>query len=131
LRQWFERRRVLRGGGQRISRHYHDVFRLLDSDVGQEAAKDFNLATDCVRHARMFFNSPDLNLATAVPGSFTLTPSRDMAAALRRDYTAMSGMIFGEAPHLNEILEGIADFEKQTNAGQTGAPGQAGKKGVS
>jgi hypothetical protein len=79
----------------------------------------------------LIFNSPDLNLATAVPGSFTLTPSRDMAAALRRDYTAVSGMIFGEAPHLNEILEGIADFEKQTNAGQTGAPGQAGKKGVS
>jgi hypothetical protein len=79
----------------------------------------------------MFFNSADLNLATAVPGSFTLRPNLDMAAALGRDYTAMSGMIFGEAPRLNEILERIADFEKQVNGGQTGAPEAAGGKGGS
>src|SRR5262249_5804280 len=52
----------------------------------------------CVRHARMFFNSADLNLATAAPGSFKLSPNRAMAAALARDYTAMSGRIFGKAP---------------------------------
>ncbi|MFN3628178.1 MAG: nucleotidyl transferase AbiEii/AbiGii toxin family protein [Parvibaculum sp.] len=129
LRQWFERRGVLRGGGQRISRHYYDVYRLLESDVGREAAKDLDLATDCVRHARMFFNSADLNLATAVPGSFTLTPNPDMAAALARDYTAMSGMIFGDAPSLNDILERIADFEKQVNAGQLGGRDSAGGRG--
>jgi hypothetical protein len=28
-----------------------------------------------------------------------------MATALGRDYAAMSGMIFGKAPSLNEILE--------------------------
>jgi len=38
LRQWFERRGVLRGGGQRISRHYYDVYCLLDSDAGRNAA---------------------------------------------------------------------------------------------
>lgn len=119
LRQWFERRGALRGGGQRISRHYYDVFRLLDSNLGRDAARDFGLAEDCVRHARIFY-SPDLNLATAVPGSFTLTPNPDMAAALARDYTAMSGMIFGAAPSLNEILARIADFEKQVNSGPTG-----------
>ncbi len=131
LHEWFERRGVLRGGGQRISRHYYDVFRLLDSDVGREAAKDLGLAADCVRHARMFFNSPDLNLATAIPGSFTLSPNPDMAAALGRDYTAMSGMIFGKAPGLNEVLERIADFESQVNAEQTGAVARAGVKGGS
>jgi Nucleotidyl transferase AbiEii toxin, Type IV TA system len=30
LRQWFERRGVLRGGGQRVSRHYYDVYCLLE-----------------------------------------------------------------------------------------------------
>ena len=29
-RQWFDARGALRGGGQRISRHYYDVYRLLD-----------------------------------------------------------------------------------------------------
>jgi hypothetical protein len=116
LRQWFEKRGVLRGGGQRVSRHYYDIYRLLESEAGHSAASDLDLAADCVRHARMFFNSPDLNLATAAPGSFTLSPNRAMAADLARDYAAMSGMIFGEAPPLGEILQRVTDFEAEVNA---------------
>ena len=67
LRQWFDARGALRGGGQRISRHYYDVYRLLESDIGRAASSDLALGVDCVRHARLFFNSPDLNLATARP----------------------------------------------------------------
>jgi len=60
-------------------------------------------------------------LATAAPGSFTLSPNRDMAIDLARDYSAMSGMIFGEAPPFGRILERVADFEADVNAaGQTG-----------
>jgi len=116
LRQWFGRRAELRGGGQRVSRHYYDQYRLLDSDAGRKAALDIDLAADCVRHARIFFNSPDLNLAAAVSGSFTISPNRDMAAVLARDYTAMSGMIFGKAPSLADILNSIRDFEDRLNA---------------
>lgn len=116
LRQWFEKRGVVRGGGQRVSRHYYDVYRLLESDAGRNAAEDLDLARDCVGHARMFFNSPDLNLVTAAPGSFTLSPNRDMATELGRDYTAMTGMIFGEAPPFEAILERVADFEADVNA---------------
>lgn len=116
LRQWFEKRGALRGGGQRVSRHYYDVYRLLGSDIGRSAAGNLDLAIDCVRHARMFFNSPDLNLATAAPGSFTLSPNPNMAADLTRDYAAMTGMIFGEAPSFSEILKRIVDFEAEVNA---------------
>ena len=100
LRQWFDARGALRGGGERISRHY---YRLLGSDVGRAASRDFALGVDCVRHARMFFNNPDLNLAAAEPGSFTLSPSAQMTTELVRDYTAMAGMIFGRAPALDEV----------------------------
>ena len=115
LRQWFDARGALRGGGQRISRHYYDVYRLLDSDVGRAASRDLALGVDCVRHARMFFNSPDLNLATAAPGSFTLSPSPEMATQLTRDYAAMAGMIFGNAPTLEEVLGQIAELEAHIN----------------
>jgi hypothetical protein len=116
LWQWFAKRGVLRGDGQRVSRHYYDLYRLVASAAGRRAAADLALAADCVRHARMFFNSTDLNLATAAPGSFTLSPNREMAAALGRDYTAMAGMIFGEAPPFGEILERIAKLEAEVNA---------------
>ncbi len=35
LRRWWDRRGELKGGGQRVSRHYYDVYRLLASEIGQ------------------------------------------------------------------------------------------------
>jgi len=58
-RRWFERRVELHHQGQRVSRHYYDVYRLLDSEAGQRALADYSLSHDCVRHARMFFDRPD------------------------------------------------------------------------
>jgi hypothetical protein len=47
------------------------------------------MAEDCVRHAGMFINRPDFDLASAIPGSFALTPHDGMLADLRLDYEAM------------------------------------------
>ena len=80
LRRWWDRRGELKGGGQRVSRHYYDVYRLLASETGQKATGNMEMAEDCVRHARMFFNRPDLDLASAIPGSFALTPHDGMLA---------------------------------------------------
>ena len=115
LRRWWDRRDVLKGGGQRVSRHYYDVFRLWASETGREASRDMKMAQDCVRHARMFFNRPDLDLASAVPGNFALTPHDGMLADLRRDYEAMSGMVFGPIPNVDEVVDTIAELEERLN----------------
>jgi Nucleotidyl transferase AbiEii toxin, Type IV TA system len=115
LRNWFDRRGALRGGGQRVSRHYYDVYQLLLSGIGEAALADPELGRDCVRHARMFFNSPDLGLTMANPGTFTLTPAVPMVADLRRDYAAMSGMIFGDVPPFDAILQSIRTLEMRLN----------------
>jgi hypothetical protein len=115
LRRWFDRRGELRGGGQRVSRHYYDVFRLLASEAGRNAANDLEMARDCVRHAKMFFNRPDFDLASAVPGSFALTPHDEMKATLERDYEAMAGMIFGAIPPVSDVLAAIDRLEEHIN----------------
>jgi len=116
LRRWFERRGVLRQGGQRVSRHYYDVSRLAASEVARRALDDRALARDCARHARLFFRSADLDLDHAVPGTFALTPTGPMLDALRRDYAAMAGMIFGEVPGFAAIIADIAEIEQRVNA---------------
>ena len=115
LRRWFERRDELRGGGQRVSRHYYDVSRLLAAEAGRDAANNLEMAQDCVRHAKMFFNRPDFDLASAIPGSFALSPHDAMTATLERDYEAMSGMIFGTVPPFSGLMTSIAEFEQQIN----------------
>jgi hypothetical protein len=117
LRRWWDRRGELRGGGQRVSRHYYDIYRLLASQTGRKASGDMEMAEDCVRHARMFFNRPDLDLASAVPGSFALTPHDGMLADLRRDYEAMSGMVFGPIPAVDAVVAVIAELEQRLNRG--------------
>ena len=76
LRRWFERRGVLRQEGQRVSRHYYDLHCLLASDVGKAALADWELGADCARHARLFFDRPDYDLVSAVPGTFAIAPGR-------------------------------------------------------
>ena len=114
-RNWFERRGELRHGGQRISRHYYDVHQLLRSPLGQTAVSNPALAVDCARHARMFFNSPDFDLEHAIPGSLALAPAAGMLEVLRRDYQAMSGMIFGNVPSFEVVIESVRGLEAQLN----------------
>jgi hypothetical protein len=116
LRRWFDKRGQLKGGGQRVTRHYYDLCRLMGADVGTAAAADIVLGADCVAHARMFFNSPDLDLASAQPGSFALAPTAQMRAALAQDYQAMRGMIFGDPTPFDAIMDAVAALEARLNA---------------
>jgi len=116
LRRWYEKRGELRGGGQRISRHYYDIHSLMESDVGRRALSNRGLGVDCVAHARMFFNRPDYDLASARSPSFAVLPHDGMVDALRRDYVAMAAMIFGPTPDFDQVLESVAGLEIFLNA---------------
>ena len=116
LRAWYDRRRQLRHGGQRVSSHFFDVFRLLQSQLGERAMEDPVLGADCARHARMFFNSPDFDLDHAVAGTFTLMPPPDMQALLERDYDAMAMMITGTVPPFADVMKAIGVIEQRLNA---------------
>ena len=115
LRRWFELRGVLRQEGQRISRHYYDLHCLLVSDVGKAAVADVALASDCVSHARMFFDRADFDLGSAKPGSFAIMPSSEMTERLHRDYANTKGMIFGAPPEFDEVLASISRLEEFVN----------------
>ncbi|MFZ4747734.1 MAG: nucleotidyl transferase AbiEii/AbiGii toxin family protein [Sphingomonas sp.] len=115
LRRWYGIRGELRGDGQRISRHYYDLYQLLQSETGSAAVANRALGEDCVAHARIFFDRPDYDLKSAHPPTFALCPEGDMTGALRQDYRAMSAMIFGDPPPFDAIIEEIAALEKTLN----------------
>ncbi|MFX8546856.1 nucleotidyl transferase AbiEii/AbiGii toxin family protein, partial [Acinetobacter baumannii] len=61
------------------------------------------------------FNRPDFDLASAVPGSFALVPHDEMIEQLRVDYRAMTGMIFGDPPAFEAVLESATTLEARLN----------------
>jgi len=121
LRQWHDRRGELRHGGQRVSRHYYDVHKLMQAPSAAAWQVDYELAIDCAHHAKLFFGSADLGLDIAVPGSFTLTPSPAMREALEKDYDAMAGMVFGDVPPLDTVLHSAEHFEQIVNGAAVAA----------
>jgi len=115
LRRWHDNRGVLGNQGHRVSRHYYDIYKLIHSPIGQEAITDHVLAHDCAHHAQVFFNSADLDLQYAIPGSLTVMPTLGMIEVLKRDYDAMAGMIFGEVPEFSDVLRAISNLEHKVN----------------
>lgn len=111
---YFEAKGVLRGNG-RMSRHYYDVHRLMNADVGKAACVDDRLIADCLRHACMFFYRGNTGLDIAKRGAFRLLPTKSMLDPLRRDYDAMAGMIFGDVPTFDVVLESVAMAEERLN----------------
>lgn len=115
IRRWYDKNGLLRQDGHRFSRHYYDVYQLMHSSIYSKAISDLDLALDCSRHAKMFFNSSGLDLINAKPGSLSLVPTLGMLPLLKRDYQAMSGMIFGDVPVFEEITDSVEMLEKSLN----------------
>lgn len=115
IRRWYDNRGVLRQQGNRVSRHYYDVYKLIQSPIGENALKDNHLAVDYAHHAQLFFNSKDLDLKNAAHGTFSLSPEKEMIEILKKDYYSMAGMIFGEVPEFTDVLQVISNLEDKLN----------------
>jgi hypothetical protein len=87
----------------------------VQSELNARAVGDRALAADCAAHARIFFNSPDLGLDTAMPGSFSLGLAAGMTDELHRDYGRRVGMVMGAAPRFEDVMASIALLEAELN----------------
>ncbi|WP_343699651.1 nucleotidyl transferase AbiEii/AbiGii toxin family protein [Caulobacter sp.] len=116
LRRTFDAKGILRGDGQRVSRHYYDLHRLMEAGVAARALADMDLGANCVLHARLFFFRADADQASARPGSFALVPHDGMIDRLRADYVDMSGMIFGPVPDFDVVMASVSRLEAELNA---------------
>ena len=100
---------------QRLSRHYYDVATIYQNPVGKAAVKNNELREDVRQYTKQFFNRGWMKLDEAVPGSFKLAPSENLQQALITDYQAMQGMMLGETPTFEEIMEAISALESEIN----------------
>lgn len=91
-------------GGERFSRHWHDVTRLDTSGFADAAIADRALAAAVARHKAMFFAEKDahgapIDYAKAVSGALQLVPDGAAFDRLAHDYQGMveDGLLLEEA----------------------------------
>lgn len=99
----------------RYSRHYYDLYCMMNSPVKEEAFKDVELLDKVVKFKEKFYRCPWARYDEARVGTMKLMPPERNIPALRDDYEHMQNMIFGDKPDFDTILEGIKQLEKEIN----------------
>lgn len=99
----------------RLSRHYYDLFRLIQAGIGDEALADTELFTRVAAHRSVFFRKQKEAQDSLRPGSLRLMPRPEHLSVWKQDYHAMQDMFFGEVPDLDSILKLVGDFQQRFN----------------
>ena len=99
----------------RNSRHFYDLYRLCDDELGRKAITEIGLLERVVEHKKIFFPSASAKYEEATPGSLRLVPREDQLTALRADYSDMRSMFFGEQPSFEAVMARLSQLESQIN----------------
>ena len=94
------------------SRHYYDLFQIMNSPFKQSALSDLNLLTGVVAFKQRFYRCPWAKYKEAIPGTFKLVPSDEHQRQLLADYRSMQEMFFRTpAPVPQTLLRQCYPFE--------------------
>ena len=99
----------------RYSRHYYDLYRMIETQVKDNALADNDLLTKVVAFKDKFYRCPWARYDLAKRGTMRLMPPHYNLGKLRADYEHMQNMLFGEKPSFDEIMDGIARLEAEIN----------------
>ena len=99
----------------RISRHFYDFFRLLNSEIKEKALIETALLERVAIHKSIYFASSWANYGTARKETLKLFPPPHALKELEKDYALMEAMFFREIPDWELILKTIGEFEKEFN----------------
>lgn len=100
----------------RYSRHYYDLYCMMNSPVKNDALNNIELLKKVVEFKEKFYRCPWAKYEDAKIGTMKLMPPQRNMQVLIEDYKHMQNMIFGEKPEFNEILIGLQNLEKEINS---------------
>jgi hypothetical protein len=110
-------------GGERFSRHWHDLCRLHDAGVAGRAIADRELAQRVARHKGAFFPERDstgrwIDYIRSVSGQLRLVPKGDALASLGGDYDRMlaDGLLLDDAESFEHLMTRCVGIEELANA---------------
>ena len=97
----------------RYARHLYDVYCIGNSNIKKSAFDKKELLERDVVFKQKFYYVKSAHYETAALKTVRLIPSEALRQQLKKDYSAMSGMFYGEAPDFEEILMYLTELEKE------------------
>lgn len=99
----------------RYSRHYYDLYKMMQTPVKDNALSNNDLLERVVKFKDKFYRCPWARYDLAKCGTMKLLPPDYNMAKLRSDYEHMQNMLFGNKPSFYEIMNAMAELEKEIN----------------
>lgn len=99
----------------RLSRHFYDFFKLLNSEIKIKAIQTIELLEHVANHKQIYFASGWANYESARKGSLKLIPADRIIEGLEKDYKLMEPMFFSKIPDWKLVLKTIQEFEAEFN----------------
>ena len=108
----------LRPSAERMSRHWYDLARLAEHEVGQQAMGNSELLRDVLRIKETFYRSGFSHYDQCIAGGLRLIPDEPLLGALRQDYQAMlaAQMFYGDTMAFEFIVERLRQLEAEINS---------------
>ena len=100
----------------RYSRHYYDLYRMAQSSVKETALSQPDLLRKVVDFKMKFYPRSWAQYLDAKPGTLRLTPPDYRLPALESDYESMKGMLFGDIPSFEAVMDAVRQLENEINA---------------
>lgn len=99
----------------RYSRHYYDVYQMLKTELRNESLGNIELLRDVVEFKKKFYPSNWAKYDNFYEGNLQLIPSEEAIEIFTQDYYQMQGMIFGETPTFEIIIDTLVQYNSELN----------------
>lgn len=119
VRTFFEKITILHREAKRIngnyparySRHYYDVYQMIEKGIAKEAMQHLEIMERVVQFKKRFYPCKWAEYDEVLKGECQLIPGEDALKAFSRDYDFMKKMFYREYPSFTEIIETLSEYE--------------------
>lgn len=101
--------------GNRMSRHYYDIYILIKKGISEVALIQQSLLEEVTRNNMIFFKDNNSSYETSKIGSLKLYPTSEMLLELKKDYNNMEDMFMHDQIPFEIIMNTISDLETKIN----------------
>lgn len=100
----------------RMSRHFYDIERMMDSEYADKALSDQVLYNDIVNHRKLMFSYCYVDYSRHQPRHIKLIPPIEIQKDWKKDYETMSvSMIYGEKPKWETLIKRVFELQERIN----------------
>lgn len=100
---------------QRYSRHFYDVFQMINSKIKDQSFVNLHLLRSVIEFKKKFYPSNWANYDSVYSGDLLLVPNEYAIKIFEKDYQSMQNMIFGNTPRFSEIITALENYQVELN----------------